>query len=171
MSTGEQRNIDLYEEAWQKKRGVDDPYHKNRVFQTNQNAQEFYTATSKTGQFPCFIRGTSAIKLWNPTRQRWLSSLEKFAQMGFPMHAQIAQHLGVNVLHPADLQHPHQCIGNAMHVANVASVVMAALLSVKLYCPQSLLYIFSCTVLQDQLLMHICAIFSDLSVLQRFKVR
>ncbi len=137
MSAGDQNNVELYEIAWQQKRGSDDPHHKNRVYQTNQNAKDFYTATSKTGQLPCFTRGSSVTKLWNPTRGRWLSAMEKFAQMGFPVHVDIAKHLGVQVLHPADLRHPHQCIGNAMHVTNVAGVVMAALLSVKLLDPQT----------------------------------
>ena len=112
----------------------------------------------------------------------------EFAQKGFPVISDIASCLGVGVLRPEALVDPRQCIDNAMHVANVASVVVATLLSVKLRYPQSLCFQLNsvehseyCNFLSSRkgkkqnsigdLLMRICAIFSALSAWQRFKVR
>lgn len=112
----------------------------------------------------------------------------EFAQKGFPVISDIACCLGVGVLRPEALVDPRQCIDNAMHVANVASVVVATLLSVKLRYPQSLCFQLNsvehseyCNFLSSRkgkkqnsigdLLMRICAIFSALSAWQRFKVR
>ena len=67
----------------------------------------------------------SAYRVWSWRLDRWLLSSEYAAAMGFPIHAWCAQASGV----PADstVLLASTALGNAMHVANVGSMIVCAL--------------------------------------------
>jgi site-specific DNA-cytosine methylase len=73
---------------------------------------------------PTFCRGSH--RLWSPSRGRWLTMAEQAAAMGFPIYHDLARAAGVPT-DAATLTSPLFAMGNAMHVANVACVMMVAL--------------------------------------------
>lgn len=84
------------------------------------------------GSVPCFVHWGMQ-KLWNPNRARWLTSLEKFRMMGFPVTEDVATSFGCQLVRPTlDFKDPHGAIGNSMCVPNAAAMVLTAFLSVRL---------------------------------------
>ncbi len=121
-----------------------------------------YKATSADGVLPCFT--TNASKMWCPAQfrqgphlntvqkrgqyntehlllycdllPRWLSAAEKGSLLGFPLLESTANAYGCQRLFLQNLDDPHACFGNTMHVPNVGGVILAALLSIQLFGPQ-----------------------------------
>ena len=78
------------------------------------------------GVLPTIRASTS--KFWSPSRRRWLLQKECLSAMGFPVYRDLAQaaEMEVDVISATAARYS---VGNAMHVANVGSVLAFALLA------------------------------------------
>jgi len=130
LCESDRKNAQTYEQVWPKKRTNENP---NRVYQTNRiNSLPRLHKVSYLASFEGPV-----LRNYGTKRKRWLSSVQKGALMGIPVN-EIAAKMRTSTFSPSEhLIHGHQCIGNAMHVGNVAGVILSALLSIKLCAPHA----------------------------------
>ena len=74
---------------------------------------------------PTFRTGQG--KFWLPARNRWLTSKEKLACLGFPVDASSASAMGVPSLPARCTKRASSLAGNSMHLPNVAIMQLLGL--------------------------------------------
>lgn len=99
------------------------------VCSLSQHPTKHATVAHKDGSLPTFLSSSSA-KLWSFKRQRWLTGVEKFAAMMWPVRKDLAQCLNRPIVDVRGCN-SHERIGNAMHLGNTMLVLLSVLISIE----------------------------------------
>ena len=89
-----------------------------------QNPTKRPTYAHEDGSLPTFLKNSGS-KFWSSKRHRWLTAKEKWAAMGWPCSDKLAELFQRPTVDPYLTKKPHERIGNAMHLHNLAMVITA----------------------------------------------
>ena len=120
MTRQQERFANTYAQMYMAQTGRDPASDPCAVFDIGQTPPR---AKPARGVLPTFRRST---RLWLPSKRRWLTPAEAAVAMGFPVLPQVADACGIQTMHGLGGL-PMPCLGNAMHVASVASACLIAL--------------------------------------------
>ncbi len=124
LTPHQKARLECYSESWLGSRGQAPAESKSCVFNLLQNPEHRRVQTDCRGAMPTCTRGCSV--LWVPFLRRWLLPIELAAAHGLP----ITQSLASDAQVALDVHGPEYStsqLGNAMHVANVGSVLAITL--------------------------------------------
>ncbi len=124
LTPHQQARLERYTATWLGSRGQAPAESKSCAFNLQQNPEHRRVQTDRGGAMPTCTRNCSV--LWVPFLRRWLLPIELAAAHGLPITHSLATAAQV----PLDVHGPeYSCsqLGNAMHVANVGSVLAITL--------------------------------------------
>ena len=124
--TGKEGEHGGYQEYFVKHGKHDDP---DRVCVLNQHPVRHATTSHSDGSLPTFLSSGNQ-KVWSMHRCRWLSAVEKFGAMMWPVTEELAKALHRPQVFPRDCN-AHERIGNAMHIGNTILVLLSVLSSIE----------------------------------------
>ena len=104
------------------------PHQRVAILSQNPSARPSHAKTD--GSLPTYL-AESGQKYWCFQRERWLTAKEKWCSMGWPCGVEHAQACGRPRCDPYDCGKPHHRIGNAMHLHNLAMVLIAVFTSIE----------------------------------------
>ena len=120
LTLSQQTYVEGYADSWKKKHGSNPEEVAACVFELSDTPQ--YKAAGAAA-LPTVRQRTA--RWWSPMHRRWMLPREKAACMGFPVYDDLA-FVARTQLDKLTVEHARY-IGNAMHVANVGMVMLAAM--------------------------------------------
>ena len=127
LTEPQQGYLAILSKQWQRKHGVAPDSSQRCVFDLGDSP--LYKAPGDGAMLPTLRKRSTP--WWSPQRGRWMTPREKAACMGFPVYPDLARAARVAVDEITGRDSTAASIGNAMHVASVGLVILAALAAVE----------------------------------------
>ncbi|CAE7311369.1 unnamed protein product [Symbiodinium microadriaticum] len=127
LTKAEARRLDFYEAEFRIRFKTDPGDDPNLVVFLGDNPEYSLNWSAVSGKVPCFRMNSRSGLYWLPKYRRFLTSKEKLAIMGWPVHHRLADAMGVATVPSIDIGRAAGLAGNAMHVHCVGLAQLIAL--------------------------------------------
>ncbi|CAK9031406.1 Uncharacterized protein SCF082_LOCUS19629 [Durusdinium trenchii] len=126
LSTRELMALDQYEQEYFNRIGVPATLDEDLIVFLGDNPG--YSLTwSLNGKIPCYRVNAKSGLHWSPRFQRFLTSKEKLATLGWPVTPEICTSMRAPIIPTLDVKRASDLAGNGMHLSNVGTAQILAL--------------------------------------------